>query len=682
MHKEDDAGRFHGIAAAFYPEHMDPSLWEPNIRQMAGMGIRAVRIGEFWWDRLEPEHERYDLAFVREILDLLHAHEIQVILCTPSAAPPVWMCEDFPQILPVDANGNVMGFGIRRHTCPTSETYRQLCAATARQLGAAFGNHPALLAWHIDNELGHPTCYCERCADAFHEYLAETYDDVERLNESLGLAFWAQSVSSFDQVPLPRNGYNPGLLLAWRRFMSRQWIDYHRNQYEALRETGCRQPITTNMMAPWNGYDHVKMGRFCDIVGYDYYPRSHPFGFTLETMAFFVAMHRSYGKEDAVWLFETQEGSKRDELILPGQVRYWTMAHVALGVTLVEYFRWDMPVAGAERLNQGIVHAHGQPYRAFREITQTAGELSRLREALDATVRPAADIGILCSFDSWWNEVAHPTLPASAIGAEGMMREISYCHHHLLHFRALMQLGHLAELTDPEADWHRYKALILPTLTCLSGELVARLQAYVAQGGVILAVGMPGAVDENGRAGDRPPPGLLSDLLGVRIEDWGTQPGELAEIMLQPTDAAPGLPLIRCGDWLELAVSEGAETLAVCNQDLLAAWTMLSRKRVGEGTAYYLGTIPMGGHLRDFYTWLLLEIGLAVNEEATAGIYHVKRRGKDGAPGITFTFNTLADHVRIFISERVVDLLNGGELHGEVCLPPYGILATRGPSDA
>jgi type I restriction-modification system DNA methylase subunit len=48
-----------GLSAAFYPEQMRDGQWEANVDALAEAGLKAVRIAEFCWDRLEPEPGRY-----------------------------------------------------------------------------------------------------------------------------------------------------------------------------------------------------------------------------------------------------------------------------------------------------------------------------------------------------------------------------------------------------------------------------------------------------------------------------------------------------------------------------------------------------------------------------------------------------------------------------------------------
>ena len=76
------------FGADYYPDQTDKSLWEDDARMMAEFGITNVRIAEFAWVLMEPSESHYDFAWLHNAVEILHAHEIAIILGTPSAAHP------------------------------------------------------------------------------------------------------------------------------------------------------------------------------------------------------------------------------------------------------------------------------------------------------------------------------------------------------------------------------------------------------------------------------------------------------------------------------------------------------------------------------------------------------------------------------------------------------------------
>ena len=56
---------------------------------MKQTGINMVRIGEFWWSRIEPYEGRYDTRYTVDLLDLLHENGLEVVMCTSTPTPPM-----------------------------------------------------------------------------------------------------------------------------------------------------------------------------------------------------------------------------------------------------------------------------------------------------------------------------------------------------------------------------------------------------------------------------------------------------------------------------------------------------------------------------------------------------------------------------------------------------------------
>src|SRR3954447_21661200 len=142
------------LGVCYYPEHWSEDMWEDDAQQMAELGLTYVRIGEFAWSRIEPEPGRFEWAWLDRAVDVLGRHGLKIVMGTPTATPPKWLVDAHPDILPVDASGQVRGFGSRRHYSFSSKIYwaesRRMVEAVARR----YGRHDSVAGWQTDNEYG------------------------------------------------------------------------------------------------------------------------------------------------------------------------------------------------------------------------------------------------------------------------------------------------------------------------------------------------------------------------------------------------------------------------------------------------------------------------------------------------------------------------------------------------
>src|SRR5687768_334292 len=140
------------IGTYYYPEQWPREQWERDFDNMATMGLQIVHMGEFAWFTMEPEPGKFQFDWLAECVEMARKHHLEVILCTPTAAPPIWLAEQYPEILPIDEHGTPARFGGRRHYSPTSPALHDAARRIVTALADRFGNDPSVIGWQIDNE--------------------------------------------------------------------------------------------------------------------------------------------------------------------------------------------------------------------------------------------------------------------------------------------------------------------------------------------------------------------------------------------------------------------------------------------------------------------------------------------------------------------------------------------------
>jgi len=113
------------LGAAWYPEQEPEREWARDAALMRDLGLDAARIGEFAWSRMQRADGTLTLDWLERVLETLARHGLGAVLCTPTACPPVWLWERYPDLAPVHPDGSKRLFGGRRHASLFHPAFRE-----------------------------------------------------------------------------------------------------------------------------------------------------------------------------------------------------------------------------------------------------------------------------------------------------------------------------------------------------------------------------------------------------------------------------------------------------------------------------------------------------------------------------------------------------------------------------
>ncbi len=409
------------LGVCYYPEHWDRAIWEDDAKRMVELGLSYVRIGEFAWSRMEPSEGTFDWGWLDEAVEVLGRAGLNVVMGTPTATPPKWVVEKYPDMLAVDAEGRTRKYGSRRHYCFSHEGYKAEAARITRQMGERYGKNPHIVAWQIDNEYGcHDTTisYSNAARTAFRDWLGQKYQSPSELNRAWGNIFWSMEVSEISQIELPNltvTEPNPAHLMDFRRFTSNQVVRWNKTMVEALR-MHTDAPLSHNYMGRITDFDHFDVGADLEIASWDSYPlgfledripadedfksrfsqQGHP-----DFQAFHHDLYRAVGT-GRWWIMEQQPGpvnwAPYNPAPLEGMVRLWTMEAVAHGAEVVSFFRWRQAPFAQEQMHSGLNRHDGRPALAWAEVEAAAKDLSALGELKQLQ----APVALLFDYPSQW----------------------------------------------------------------------------------------------------------------------------------------------------------------------------------------------------------------------------------------------------------------------------------------
>lgn len=577
------------LGVDYYPEQWDPALMEADMDTIREMGSNVIRIAEFSWHLMEKTEGQYDFSFFDNVIAKAKERGLYVIMGTPTAAIPAWLAKAHPSILSQSENGQRRAFGGRRLYCFNSPEMYEYTERIVRALVGHYRGEKQIIAWQIDNEIGHEgsdLCWCPQCQRAFQRYLEEKFHgDIASLNDTYGTAFWSQEYNSFHEIPLPAAtlaAHNPALRLDWERFRSKSIQDFVDFQARLIKELDGSAVVIHDF--PGGGLDkHVdysRVARSLDVVAYNNYPvwggQKEPL--TPHEIAFGLDYIRGL-KGENFWITEAIMGAQGHDITgflpRPNQAKMWSYQGMAHGCTAMMYFRYRGATKGAEQFCYGIIDADNVRGRKFYEVQSFFQAIRPYARAMEAPI--SSCVAIVYDYDS---------LASFRIQRQSVLLD---CQNEMKKlYKPFFDANVPVDVIPSSRDFSSYKVVLMPQMLVVGPELRTRMEAFVRGGGTLVltyrsAVKDP---DNNIPFGQAIPVGLTG-LTGVSVTETES---------LQALDAFPLVgegPFAgtagRGGIFRDMLTVRDAQILYRYDDPFYREYTAVTRRKEGDGTVYYLG---------------------------------------------------------------------------------------------
>lgn len=501
-----------------------------------------MRFGEFSWTWYEPEPGKYTFAAIDRFVDLADAAGLRLCLCTPTATPPPWMDELFPDGRLMDMHGRRC-LAPRHFWCWNHPGAWAKAEETIATLAGRYQQRSCVWGWQIDNEPN----YAEQCRlqapetmldwnphsqRSFATWLERRHGNIDSLNRSWWTNFWSQRVRTWQEAASPRGLVNRGAWLDFMRWREAMLAEQIRRQAEILRRLmprarlGCNIPETGVNISVNIGQDYwAQAAAGLDWVGVDLYQATGNRGRDVAQHACSLDLLRSAaaaaGADFIVSEFQAGPHVRcwpnafAGEGFAPDYLRQGFNLCASRGATKVWWFLWRPTLGGAECGMNGLQHLDGSNSPRTELISRLAArpaELPRLRAAW--MTRPRAVIHY--SRDS--------LLHRSAFAEE--LEDINAC---LLGWHAVMEaLGHRVDfISDAQvlAAAADSAALLVVPFTVVAGDELAT--ALAAARAPLWFGPFAAECDEHGRLKSTGVPQPLKSRLGAEPGLWrdvGTMP--------------------------------------------------------------------------------------------------------------------------------------------------------------
>ena len=665
------------LGTCYYPEHWPEKMWEEDLERMLEAGIEVIRIAEFAWNKIEPEEGVFNYDFFDRFLDLAEEKGMKVIFCTPTATPPAWLTEKYPEALNADIDGTLYYHGARRHYNYNSPEYQRLSARITEKSASHYAGRSCIIGWQIDNEVNceKDTFYSESDHRAFRKFLKEKYKTLEALNEAWGTAFWNQTYTDWQEVHAPRKTYsdstNPHEVLDYTRFISGSARSFVKMQSDIIAKY--KKPgdfITTNGI--FGNLDSHKMTReSLDFIMYDSYPN---FAYCLDAYS-----EDPGNMKDRKWsrnlaevrsispifgIMEQQSGANGWNTRMeaptprPGQMTLWTMQSIAHGADYISYFRWRTCTMGTEIYWHGILDYSGRENRRIQEVREIHKKLQAMKEVAGGIYQ--AKVGMIRDYDNIWDaqlDVWHGRIEKESQKAFFKAAQLTHTPFDYVY---------LDETTTPES-LKKYQVLFYPHAAILTKEQVKILEKYVEEGGILVAGCRNGYKDITGKCVTQNLPGLLSPLTGTDIPEY--------------TAIAPDTGTVHIdwdGDQIEANVfaeqlevsGENARIVGVYTDDYYKGTGALVENQYGKGRTYYYGSAYTLESVKVF----LEKLGVASPYKDFAEVpesCEIAVRKKEER-SFLFILNYEKTPAKVKLLCKMKNLYTGEEVSGDLNLEGYG----------
>jgi beta-galactosidase len=640
------------VGTCYQPVDRSPEQIRQDIALMKQAGFTMVRMGDLSWDAFEPSEGHFEFAWFDQILEQMNSAGIKVILDIGGSPAPIWLHQTYPSVNMVDEHGATMQPAERYMDDISSPDYREHLIRFADELTRHYAHNPALAAVGYNNEIGNGVMsYSEADRQRFIEWLKAKYGTVANLNQAWATQRWSRHLNSFDEVQLPYfDGPSPPeRYLDLRRYWSDVTISVLEN-LEKVRESNVPNlPAVSNLWdtAGRRGFDYL--GSFKKYVSYGaegFYP-ANPLDAT------FGALTVRGDLTTPAWFNEFTSGGGGFYGGPKGIIRMW--AYLALMDYGQTFLAWTFNThrSGEEQALFGLLDHDGTPSWKYGEYKQIASEFSKLQH-LGFPRYHKPDVAIAYSFES--NMASHPPGPSNTVR---QYFTVKYADQVQSALKPLFEDNIDVAIINIGHSTLDYKLLVVPADYVMDSASADAIRNYVRNGGTVIMTAMSAKVDENSQWFDTPQPGRLSDVFGIRTEEFN-RPSTPPEISLNGQ--------------IEKASIGFYEVLEPRTAIPMASFTNTPEKspaitvnHYGKGRAIYVA-VPaemsvLAPLVRSLYSTLDIEMG----PETPAGVYARRVEGR------TFYVNTTGEEKTVPIRGSKRGIISGTSYEGIIRLKPYDV---------
>jgi beta-galactosidase len=640
------------VGTCYQPVDRSSQQVTTDIALMKAAGFKMVRMGDLSWDALEPAEGKFDFASFDSVMDQMQAAGIKVLFDISRLPAPAWLHHKYPSVDLVNQDGGTIHAAERYMDDIGDPEYRRQVVRLARAVMEHYAHHPALIAFGYDNEIGNGfMSYSAADRLRFIAWLKAKYGTVDELNAAWATQRWSRHLNTFDEVELPY-GDGPGpaeRYLDLHRFWSDETIGALEDIEAVRRRVAPTVPVASNLWdtAGRKGFDYLKSYKNYVTYGAEgFYP-----GDPLSAVSGILLTKGDL--PTPTWYNEFVTGGSGSYGGPKGIIRMW--AYIGLLNYGQTYLAWTFNThrGGEEQALFGLLDHDGTPSWKYAEFKQIAGEFARL-EKLGFPRFHKPEVAIAYSFDSLI--ASHPPGPSNSARA---YFSTPYREQVNAAFAPFFEDNVDVAMINVGADPLDYRLLIIPGDYVMDEMSAAAIRAYVQRGGTAVMTAFSAKVDEHDQWFDTPLPGRLSDVFGIRTEEFYLPAAN-------PEMDFDGRTLRASVSFYEVLEPRGATVLASFT-NVPGNPPAITDHAFGAGHAIYLATPAQMATLGPLVETLYVKLGIAKGPATPQGVYAREVEGR------TLYVNSTGEDRVVSLAGTKLGVLSGKTHTQTLTLAPYGV---------
>ena len=660
------------LGAAYYPEDWPETQIDEDIAIMKEMGFNSMRIAEFAWSTMEPEESKYDFSLFRKVVDKLLENDIDIVMCTPSATPPVWLTNGYPDMLKMDEHRLRTLHGGRRHCCSNNIHYQEYTKKIVAEMAKEFKDDKNIIAWQLDNEICTDTgdrgrgCFCPVCSSKFISHLEKKFDnDIKKLNKIWNLSLWSMEYQSFDQIsaPFPNAWHHPSLVVEWLIFQSDSNAEFLDMQAEVLRENGVKVDIGTDMM-PTNLQQYPRTNSNLDLVMFNHYNDKENLHLAELWMDYIRNIKNKpfmVTETDAAWTGSTYTHRFKPE----GFCRANSWLPIALGGIANMYWLWRMHWHGQEIMHGAVLTSCGRPNYTEHQIREVAKGFQSASNFLNNAPVEKSPISVHFSSRAWFDFSIQPIsvdFKDASMWSPGYFSTFSD-----VTYPSITNLGYRPDLIDLENDFSNSKILITSYVQYIPEETLARIKEFIENGGIWVVGPLSNIRGENGERFTHAPYGVLEEWTGVKVKY-----------------SVPSTPFNICWTFAEDSLSKvectaleagSSESWGVYTEGPLKDYSAITCTNVGKGKIIILATQPDLKTMERLVSKVSDISGVTPVLSASENISITPRKGENSEGFVAIELMNKKGFVDI--EGEMEEIISGKTISGRVEMKEYEVLVCK-----